>query len=45
MILDDSDELPEYIEDCEVCCRPIEIKYRIIDATLINFSAHKMEGI
>lgn len=45
MILDDSDEIPDYIEDCEVCCRPIEIKYRIIEGELTSFSAHQMEGI
>jgi hypothetical protein len=45
MILDESDEMPDYIEDCEVCCRPIEIKYRIVDHELLDFSATKMEGI
>ena len=45
MVLDDSDEIPDYIEDCEVCCRPIEIKYRIIDQELVSFSAIQMEGI
>jgi len=28
-----------------VCCRPIEIKYRIIDQELVSFSAIQMEGI
>lgn len=45
MVLDADDEMPEYIEDCEVCCRPIEIRFRIIEGVLISFSAEKMEGI
>lgn len=45
MILDASDEIPDYIEDCEVCCRPIEIRFQITNDQLINFSANKMEGI
>jgi len=24
MILDNTEEVSDYIEDCEVCCRPIE---------------------
>ena len=39
MILDAEDEMPDYIEDCEVCCRPIAIKFKIIEETLISFSA------
>ena len=45
MMLDESDEQPEYIEDCEVCCRPIEIVYKIIEDQLISFSARPMDGI
>ena len=45
MILDPTDEIPDYIEDCEVCCRPIEIKYKIIEGELLSFSANQMEGI
>lgn len=45
MILDESDELPDYIEDCEVCCRPIEIRFKLINDKLISFSANAMQGI
>ena len=45
MILDDQEEQPDYIEDCEVCCRPIEIRYRIVDGELVSFSAVPVEGI
>jgi hypothetical protein len=27
----------EYIEDCEVCCRPIEIKYQVGEDGEIEF--------
>lgn len=27
-----------YIEDCEVCCRPIEVSYRVIEGQLREFS-------
>ena len=29
----------EYIEDCEVCCRPIEVSLRSDDGTLTEFNA------
>ncbi len=45
MVLDENDEMPEYIEDCEVCCRPIEIRFTIVDGELLSFSASRMEGI
>lgn len=45
MMLDLFDEQPDYIEDCEVCCRPIEIKYRVSDGEIVSFSASPVEGI
>ncbi len=45
MILDYSEEESSYIEDCEVCCRPIEISFRFTDEKLIAFDAIRMEGI
>jgi hypothetical protein len=45
MILDSYEEYNDYIEDCEVCCRPIEIKFSIVDERLISFRAKEMEGI
>ena len=44
MILDRQEE-SDYIEDCEVCCRPIELKFLFSDDKLIKFSANVMEGI
>ena len=45
MVLDSSEESSDYIEDCEVCCRPIELIFRFSGTTLVNFEARKMEGI
>ncbi|MFN7728148.1 MAG: CPXCG motif-containing cysteine-rich protein [Bdellovibrio sp.] len=40
MLLDISlEEQQTYIEDCEVCCQPIQITYAVANAKLINFSA------
>jgi len=45
MILDPSEEESDYIEDCEVCCRPIELYFRFSDERLVAFEARRMEGI
>jgi hypothetical protein len=45
MVLDPSEEESEYIEDCEVCCRPIELLFRFEDERLVRFEAKRMEGI
>lgn len=45
MILDSSEEHSDYIEDCEVCCRPIELHFKFADDSLVQFEARVMEGI
>jgi hypothetical protein len=45
MIFDESEECSEYIEDCEVCCRPIEIFFRFEYGEISSFRANVMEGI
>jgi len=45
MILDSSEEESEYIEDCEVCCRPIELIFKFAGERLVSFEARRMEGI
>jgi len=45
MVLDYSEEESSYIEDCEVCCRPIEISFHFTGEKLIAFEAIRMEGI
>ncbi len=39
MLLDPSVEGQSFIEDCEVCCRPIQVTYSIEDLELISFNA------
>jgi hypothetical protein len=43
MLLDLSVEEQTYIEDCEVCCRPIQISYTTEDFELISFAAEALE--
>ena len=31
-----------YVEDCEVCCRPIQITYSADQGKLVDFSAQKI---
>ena len=45
MVLDPSEEESEYIEDCEVCCRPIELSFKFSDEQLVHFEARRMEGV
>jgi hypothetical protein len=39
MVLDLSVSRQTYIEDCEVCCNPIQISYTFEEETLTSFSA------
>lgn len=43
MILDLSVEQQNYIEDCEVCCRPIQVYYTTEDVELAEFTADSIE--
>jgi transcription elongation factor Elf1 len=43
VVLDLSVSRQSYVEDCEVCCRPIEIRYTVEDDALVEFSASKDE--
>jgi transcription elongation factor Elf1 len=43
MVLDLSVRRQTYVEDCEVCCRPIEISYSIEDDELVSFNAKTLE--
>jgi hypothetical protein len=43
MVLDASVPVQAYVEDCEVCCRPIEIRYRIEDDELAEFEAKPLD--
>lgn len=43
MVLDLSVRRQTYVEDCEVCCNPIEISYRVEGETLSHFAAKVLE--
>ena len=43
MVLDLSVRRQTYVEDCEVCCNPIEISYAVEDETLSKFAAKVLE--
>ena len=44
MLLDLSEDgLQEYIEDCEVCCQPIQVHYESTDYKLISFSCNAIQ--
>lgn len=39
MMVDVSVRSQTYVEDCEVCCNPIEIRYLIEDEAIVDFEA------
>ena len=43
MILDESVPHQSYIEDCEVCCNPIEVSPVFEDTELVSFDAISIE--
>ncbi len=43
MLLDLSVSRQRYIEDCEVCCNPIEVSFALESGELIEFSAVSIE--
>ncbi len=43
MVLDLSVDEQSYVEDCEVCCRPILISYIAENSELIDFRANGLE--
>tara|TARA_R110000765_G_scaffold211434_2_gene316566 strand:+ start:402 stop:584 length:183 start_codon:yes stop_codon:yes gene_type:complete len=43
MLLDRSIQKQTYIEDCEVCCNPIEITPEFHDNEIIGFEARDIE--
>ena len=43
MVLDLSVGHDTYIEDCEVCCNPIELSYTVHDDIITHFAAKILE--
>lgn len=43
MVLDISVEEQSYVEDCEVCCQPIQISYSIDEGEITAFEAQRAQ--
>jgi len=39
MVLDTSESNQCYVEDCEVCCKPIEVEYTLRNEDIAEFEA------
>ena len=42
-VLDLSAGRQSYIEDCEVCCRPVQISYAVDSDGVVNFEANAID--
>jgi len=43
MLMDTSIDYQKYIEDCEICCNPIEISVSFSNAELISLEIQSIE--
>jgi hypothetical protein len=43
VVLDTSVKRQMYVEDCEVCCQPIEVRYSVAEDTVTEFEAKVLE--
>jgi len=43
MLLDTSQTEQEYIEDCEVCCNPIQITVKFTGQELVSFQVESID--
>jgi hypothetical protein len=43
MVLDASVPSQTYVEDCEVCCHPIEVRYTVEHGEVTGFDARVLE--
>lgn len=43
MVLDTSVRTQTYVEDCEVCCNPIQVRYSVEDDAITAFDATVLE--
>ena len=41
MLLDLSAGSQSYVEDCEVCCNPIEVSYQVEEGRVVSFEARE----
>ena len=43
MLLDSSISKQCYIEDCEICCNPIQVTIKFINSELVHFQVDNIE--
>ena len=43
MVLDTSVRGQTFVEDCEVCCHPIQVRYAVADGEVSDFAAMVLE--
>jgi len=43
MVLDTSVRRQTYVEDCEVCCHPVEVSYAVDEDGTVDFEARALE--
>ncbi|WP_396602079.1 CPXCG motif-containing cysteine-rich protein [Algibacter sp. R77976] len=43
MLLDNSVYNQSYVEDCEVCCNPIQVTFQFVNTELTAFQADSIE--
>jgi len=43
MLLDPDMSGEIYVEDCQVCCNPIEVEFDIVDDRIVKFEAVKLQ--
>ena len=43
MLLDLSVPGQSYVEDCEVCCNPVTVRYRAENGALVDFEAEQTD--
>ncbi|WP_426431150.1 CPXCG motif-containing cysteine-rich protein [Winogradskyella sp. HB-48] len=43
MLIDTSQSQQDYIEDCEICCNPIQISVTTEAQQIVNFQAESIE--
>ncbi|MAX71445.1 MAG: CPXCG motif-containing cysteine-rich protein [Flavobacteriaceae bacterium] len=43
MLVDTSQNHQNYIEDCEICCNPIQVSIVVENQEIINFEAKNIE--
>jgi len=43
MLIDTSQQCQKYIEDCEICCNPIQLSLTVESQEIVSFQAKSIE--